>query len=236
MKYSRYKSRDPFSYALGIAPVISLLESQPKSANAVIVSEKISDSAAYEKILKLCEYAKISLNFNDKMVSRIGGNDSVHAVAQFTKHKSTLDQNKNHLVLVNPSDMGNIGTILRSAVAFNIEDVAIIKPAADYYDPKVVRSSMGAIFYTRIEPFSSFEKYSEKYPNRALLMFSLKGGKELSKTQLIGRYSLVFGNEGEGLSDEIIALGNPVYIPQNRKVDSLNLSTAVGIALYHSQL
>ena len=50
----------------------------------------------------------------------------------------------NHIVLVNPSDMGNLGTIIRTAVGFGFTDIGIISPAVDAYNPKVIRGSMGS--------------------------------------------------------------------------------------------
>ena len=55
----------------------------------------------------------------------------------------------NHVVLVNPGDMGNMGTIIRTMLGFNYSNLAIIKPGVDVFDPRVIRASMGALFNTR---------------------------------------------------------------------------------------
>lgn len=57
----------------------------------------------------------------------------------------------NHVVLVNPSNAGNLGTIIRSCIGFGVEDIAIILPAVDLFDPKTIRASMGAKAKIRIE-------------------------------------------------------------------------------------
>ena len=64
----------------------------------------------------------------------------------FSKYKGEVKKGESHLVLVNPEDGGNLGTMIRTALAFDIHDVAIIRPADDVFDPKVIRSSMGSIF------------------------------------------------------------------------------------------
>jgi TrmH family RNA methyltransferase len=141
---------------------------------------------------------------------------------------------KSHLVLVNPSNMGNMGTILRSCLAFGIHDVAIISPAPDIMNPKVIRSSMGAIFSLRIKYYDSFDEYRKLYQKHEVFTFMLDGKKPLSaadapKPEL---YSLVFGNEATGLPEEFLHKGTSVIIPESPEVDSLNITIAVGIGLF----
>lgn len=63
-------------------------------------------------------------------------------------------------MLHHPSDSGNLGTILRTALGFGLKNIAIIRPAVDSDDPRVVRASMGAAFSLNIRHFDSFEQYS----------------------------------------------------------------------------
>ena len=60
-----------------------------------------------------------------------------------------------------PSDMGNLGTIIRTAVGFGCTDIGIISPAVDAYNPKVIRGSMGSFFKVNLQYFDSFEEYKE---------------------------------------------------------------------------
>ena len=64
----------------------------------------------------------------------------------FKKHESVLAMDRPHVVLVNPSDMGNLGTIIRTAVGFGLPDLAIIRPGAAICHPKTVRASMASLF------------------------------------------------------------------------------------------
>jgi len=141
-------------------------------------------------------------------------------------------------VLVNPADKGNLGTILRTATAFGIENIAIISPAADIYDPKVVRASMGALFHVNFCYFEKFEDYQKAFcgTNRNLIPFMLDG-QPINKVAADLKdsdysFSLIYGNESSGLPAEFLQIGTPARIMHSNNVDSLNLPMAVGIGLY----
>ena len=140
-----------------------------------------------------------------------------------------------HIVLHHISDAGNLGTILRAALGFGYRDIAIIRPATDVYDPKVIRASMGAIFSLRVKEYDDFDAYRQEFPGHMAYPFMLDGSRSLPDV-LAGDtpkvYSLVFGNEGSGLPAEFAQLGQPVRIPSNEKIDSLNLSIAAAIGIY----
>ena len=126
--------------------------------------------------------------------------------------------------------MGNLGTIIRSAVGFGILNIAIIKPAVDLFSPKVIRSSMGAIFNVNIEYFDDFNAYLKE--KRNCYPFMLKATTSLSKVIIKEPYSLIFGPEASGLDDSYLNVGCPLIIRHNNTIDSLNLDNAVSIALY----
>ncbi|MCK9368857.1 TrmH family RNA methyltransferase [Candidatus Dojkabacteria bacterium] len=130
--------------------------------------------------------------------------------------------------------MGNIGTIIRTMSGFGINDLALIRPAADIFDPMIVRSAMGALFQTRFMYFDSFEKYFEMYKEHNKYMLMLKGAKEIEKVQFKKPYSLVMGNESSGLPEQYAKFGETVFIPHLKTIDSLNLSIATAISIYVS--
>ena len=124
---------------------------------------------------------------------------------------------------------------MRSMAAFSFKDLAIITPAADRYNPKVIRSSMGSAFFVRQQTFSSFEEYLKAYP-RKFYPFMLQTNRGLKSLELKeSKYALVFGNEARGL-DRSFLNENAIKIEQLGEVDSLNLPTAVAIALYEAGL
>ncbi|MBR1939152.1 TrmH family RNA methyltransferase, partial [Candidatus Saccharibacteria bacterium] len=161
--------------------------------------------------------------------------DDCLLIAEFTKFSTPLNPQKPHIVLVNPSDAGNLGTIMRSATAFGFEDIAIITPAVDNFAPKSIRASMGAAFHLNIASFPSIEAYRKAFSSRPLLAFMLNNtAQQLSEAAQTAPdcYSLVFGNEASGLPAEFADFCTPVFIPQSESVDSLNLSVAASIALF----
>ena len=228
----KYKKSFSHSYTLGPFPTFELLKSQPERADAVYYSESFNQK---EKLENLCRDLNIPTFCSDKKLQRISDKEVLYAAAAFHKYDMTLNADAPHIVLVNPSDMGNLGTILRTALGFGILDIAVIEPGADIFHPKTVRASMGALFSMRCARFQSFEEYIGQYSgNRDMFPFMLEGGTELTpKTcPLSPCYSLIFGNEASGLPESFKNIGRPLFIPQSEMVDSLNLSIAVGIGTY----
>lgn len=171
---------------------------------------------------------------SDKAFNKIASKENAHVIGVFSKFDNTLDPKENHLVMVNPSDMGNLGNAMRSLLAFGYHDLALITPCADKFNPKVVRASMGALFKIRIEEFSSFDEYISKYP-REFYPFVLDTSKPLHEVTFQKPCSLVFGNEATGLPPEIHNHNN-VRIEQSDEVDSLNLTTSIAIGLYELKM
>lgn len=92
----------------------------------------------------------------DKALSRISGKDNCFAAAVFSKFEDDLRPDKPHIVLHHPSDSGNVGTIFRTALGFDVQDIAVIRPCVDVFDPKTVRASMGSIFQLRLHVYDDF--------------------------------------------------------------------------------
>jgi TrmH family RNA methyltransferase len=144
-----------------------------------------------------------------------------------------LAEGESHVVLVNPSDPGNLGTICRAMLGFGFTNLGVIKPASDIFDPKTIRASMGAVFQMNFQYFPSFEEYRKNF-KRNIYVFMTDGVKKLGELAFQKSYALVFGNEGAGLGQEFKKFGESVKIPQSDKVDSLNLAVAVGVSLYEA--
>ena len=230
----KYSKNNDTSYALGTTLTIEMLKRKKSVAKRVYINPKQKRDETFDKLVSLAREAKIPVILNnEKIFTALSGKDNVMAIGEFMKFESKLDEKKNHLVLVNPSNMGNLGTILRSGAAFEIGGIAIIKPAADCFDPKCVRSSMGAIFSLPFRYYSSFEEYEKEFPNHHLYPFMLQAKTELRAAKKQEPYSLVFGNEATGLPAEYLKKGDPLIIAQSSEIDSLNLDNAVSIGLYH---
>jgi RNA methyltransferase, TrmH family len=226
-----YKKEMDYSYTLGAFPTFELIKAKPKEVRKVLIDTSFTDQ---EKLVNLCEEKKIPVEFNNKLITKLSEKDNCYVAGIFNKYDSELRPDRPHIVLVNPSNMGNLGTILRTAVGFGIYDIAIILPGADIYNPKTVRSSMGAMFRLNFHLYQSFEEYQKQFTNHEFFTFMLNGENTLTlqdcpKAEL---YSLIFGNEATGLDDSFLKVGRSIFIPQSPDVDSLNLTIAVGIGAY----
>lgn len=226
-----YKKAADYSYTLGAFPTIEMIKSRVPNVREVYVHSAFTDT---EALRALCFERNIPVYVNDKWIAKLSDKENVFVIGVFEKYIQQLDASKSQLVLVNPSNMGNMGTILRTAAGFGIHDIAFINPAADVFHPKTVRASMGALFRLRHEYFESFAEYRDKNPNQEIFTFMLNGKKTLTiedcpKPKL---FSLVFGNEAAGLDDSFLSVGTSVIIPQSAEVDSLNLTIAVGIGTF----
>jgi TrmH family RNA methyltransferase len=230
----KYGKKADYTYSLGPFPTFELLNCHPEYLEEIVVSSQIKPEME-EKAAALCEKHQIPLLHSDKTLEKIREKEACVMAGVLQKYEDSIDFYKNHVVLVNPSDMGNLGTIIRTCVGFGITNLAVIEPCADLFHPKVIRASMGALFSIHAERFSSFEDYFHKAGmKRDCYPFMLTGSVSLSELRREqGRtYSLIFGNESSGLPDSFAKLGQPVRIRHSDRIDSLNLSMAAGIALY----
>lgn len=232
-KYASYKKSADYSYTLGIFPTLELLQERPERVQAVFVAANHKNSQGLQRIQTLCAQHHILCQEDAKTLRRLAKADNCYAVAIFKKFNTTLSAGVPHVVLVNPDDAGNLGTIMRTMLGFGHHDLAIIAPAADCFDPKTVRASMGAVFKMRVAYFKDIAAYQARFGHH-LYPFMLEGTNVLSDVRFASPYSLVFGNEGSGLPAEFAQLGTPVRIEQNNEIDSLNLAVSVAVALYKS--
>ncbi|MDF2698877.1 MAG: TrmH family methyltransferase [Haloplasmataceae bacterium] len=234
IKYKTYKKDFDYSYTLGIFLTIELLNQKPESVIEVLLSSQTQNSTGVAKIIDICHAKNIPFEMNDKMISILSPKENCYAIGIFKKYDCSLDKLKNHIVLVNPGDSGNLGTIIRTALGFDINQLAIIRPGVDIFDPKSVRASMGALFNINFVYFDSFEDYQNNYLNHDIFTFMLNAKIKIHdiKPDLNKPFSLVFGNESSGLDPKFASVGTSVIIPHNQSIDSLNLSIATGIAIY----
>ena len=228
----KYSKDLDYSYTEGFFPTFEMIKFKKDAFRMVYVATDAVDSDGYQKLKSLVPADKIVVS--DKAFNKIASKENAHVIGVFSKFDNTLDPKENHLVMVNPSDMGNLGNAMRSLLAFGYHDLALITPCADKFNPKVVRASMGALFKIRIEEFSSFDEYISKYP-REFYPFVLDTSKPLHEVTFKKPCSLVFGNEATGLPPEIHNHNN-VRIEQSDEVDSLNLTTSIAIGLYELKM
>lgn len=232
MNYKSYNKDNNFSYTFGAFPTYELLTKKPDLAIEIIVHEKLEKSSDIDGILSVAKSRNIPITQNGKLLEKLSKKGNVYIMGVFKKYTQTLSKKSNHILLNNPSDMGNLGTIIRGMLGFGYENLALITPCIDHFDPRVIRASMGAIFSINIQTFSSFEEYQKNYSNYQY-PFMLKATETLQSIEKKATpHTLIFGNEATGLPDNFLKIGTPLIIKQSEKIDSFNLSMSVTIACY----
>lgn len=159
------------------------------------------------------------------------------AVCEMSTTKlSDIVTNGKYLLLDNLQDPGNVGTIIRSALAFNIDKVFISSDSADIYSPKVIRGSMGAIFKLQIEIVDNISNSIEELKASGVKVYAAaldKAAKTVDKSLFVDSSAVVFGNEGNGLQEEVLSVCDGVIIiPMNAGSESLNVGVAAGIIMW----
>lgn len=229
-----YRRELDYSYAPGIFPSLECMLKRPEAVRRLLVSAKGRDSEGVKKLIALAEERHIRVEEADKALGRISGKENCFAAAVFEKQLAVLSETEDHVVLHHIADQGNLGTILRTALGFGWHDLAVIRPAADANDPKVVRASMGALFSLRVREYEDFDAYRRDFPRHAAYPFMLDGAADLDEAAAGAQRpcALIFGNEGAGLPPEFQNVGRPVRIASSDEVDSLNLAVAAAIGMY----
>ncbi|MEQ1589356.1 MAG: RNA methyltransferase [Gallionella sp.] len=147
---------------------------------------------------------------------------------------ATISDNRLALLLEDIQDPGNLGSILRSAAAAGCDAVFLSQGCTDAWSPKVLRAAMGGHFALHIYEHQNLPDVARQF-NGTLLATSLQTTYSLYDSDLTGKVkvALMMGNEGAGLSDELLNLATQkISIPMSGKVESLNVAAATAICLF----
>lgn len=150
------------------------------------------------------------------------------------KKDNKLDLNKNILILDNIQDPGNLGTIIRSSVAFNINNIILSNNSVDLYNSKVLRSTQGMLFYINIvrENINNIIDIL-KDNNYIIYGTDVNNGIDINDVKNNKKYAIIMGNEGSGIEDSIKnKIDKNIYIKMNNNCESLNVAVSASIILY----
>ena len=168
---------------------------------------------------------------NDEVLRKLANSDNPEGIVfvceQLEPRKDKKDYHK-IVYLDQINDPGNLGTILRTAVAFNYDAVILSKSSVDLYNEKVVAASKGSIFM--IDAFyDDINNYVDKYQ---IIASALDDAVSLETVKKPKDFILVLGNESHGVSEEVLKLADTVVkIDMNDDIDSLNVAVAGGILM-----
>ena len=141
--------------------------------------------------------------------------------------------NGNVLVLDGVQDPGNLGTIIRSSIAFNVDTIILSNDSVDLYNTKVLRATEGMIFNINIIRRDLEEVLPTLKDKYTIYTTNVVNGTELDSIKVNKPFALIMGSEGNGVKDNIASYANEsVYINMNDKCESLNVGVATSIILY----
>ena len=140
------------------------------------------------------------------------------------------------LALCSLRDPGNLGSVIRSAVAFGVEHIVMSADSADIYNPKTVRSAMGSLFKVKVSVVSDFNSFVTAAIHNGRRVFAAElseGAKSLKDIDVCTNDIFMIGNEGHGIPTDTSSLcSGSIYIPISEKTESLNASVAAAVFMW----
>ena len=188
----------------------------------------------YNSIIK--EYNDLVIIVSDEIIKSLTSavtNQGIVAVAKIREPKPISLKN-NLIVLDRLQDPGNLGTIIRSSVASGYMDIVLVD-SVDPYNDKTIRSASGTIFYPNFikmkqDEFNEFVKIS----GINLVIADMDGESIYGDFNVNSPYAIVVGNEGQGVSDEMLSLPHQkISIPMANVVESLNAGVSASVIMFH---
>lgn len=166
------------------------------------------------------------------VMKKISDMESVSEYYGVCNYIEESDIGKRILILDDVQDPGNLGTIIRSAVAFNFDTIVLSEKSVSLYNPKVIRSSKGMIFKKNII-VRDILKFIDTLDDYLILGTRVSGGENIRDKEVYEKVALIVGNEGQGVREEILdKCHGYLYIPMNSECESLNVGVASAILMY----
>ena len=183
------------------------------------------------KGLKGVEQYLVTKDIMEKISSQVNP-EGIVAVCHKKEEKISEDANK-LVYLDNINDPGNMGTLIRTALALGYDGLVYSSNSVDIYNEKVIASSKGAIFKL---PLVCADDIKEVFPKHKIIVSALSNNSvSLDKIDKVNQFILVLGNETHGVRKELLETADYVVkIPMNN-IDSLNVAVAGGILMYELQ-
>lgn len=172
-------------------------------------------------------------NVTENVMKKLTSLTNIPKYLAVAKKQEEKEIKGNILILDNIQDPGNLGTIIRSCVAFGIDTIVASKETVDVYNSKVIRASEGAIFNLNyvIKDLDVFLRtIKNKY---TIYTTNVEVGTSLKEINRKEPFAIIMGNEGNGVRKEISNYAtDTIYIPISNKMESLNVGVATSIILY----
>lgn len=237
----KHRPGDATTYALGEWSVLEALRHRPACVEAVALDPELA-GARREGVLLAAAAAGVPAHDDARTVRSLRHRSDALAVALLRAEDDRLEPDRHHLVLAGTRNPGNLGSALRSALGFDVRDVALVASPLDAWSPHVLRASLGARFALRVARFDDWAAYRRRHPDQHAVAFAAsrpdRPATPLPAWRWTSPSALAFGPEWAGDGASTVAEGPlpgdlpRVAIPQHADLESHNLAVAVGIALY----
>ena len=168
----------------------------------------------------------------EAVMKKLSGLENAPKVHAIVKKNVTNNIKGNVIILDNLKDPGNIGTIIRSAVAFNYETIIISPNSADVYNIKTIRATEGMLYKINIV-IKNLNEIIPDLKNKGYKIVGTDVQKGSHPYKISGAHALIIGSEAKGMSDDVKKLCDEFfYIPMSEKCESLNAGVSASILMY----
>ena len=221
--------------------VTHIFISESRYAKCFDLPKKALSDKKYEntEIVRLSDdvFGKISTEKSPQgVISVIKHLDFFRKLDIIYKEEFFLNANERALALCSVRDPGNLGSVIRSAVAFGVDHIILSSDCADLYNPKTVRSAMGSLFKVKATVVGNVEEFTRiarECGRRVFAAELTERAVSLSDLELKDTDIFMIGNEGHGIPKSVsdVATGS-VYIPISARTESLNASVAAAVFMW----
>ncbi len=237
LKEKKYR-KEYNEYIIEGAKIVEEAIIEKAKIKQIIISEDAINSELIQKHLKeelqKIDYIQVTPNIF-KLISGVEKPQGVLAIVEKDKQGEKIDINQEIILALDDlQDPGNLGTIIRTADSVGLNQILISKGTVAPYSPKVIRSTMGAIFRVKIIECENLKETLEelKKNNFKIMVTDLNTDKSIYDIKL-QKNVIIIGNEANGVSEEIRNISDTkAIIPMFGKTESLNASVATGVILY----
>ena len=193
------------------------------------------------ELLAGCEYETVADEVFDAIAETVTpqGVIAVVRMPEYSVGDMIAGDTTRLLLLESLRDPGNLGTILRTAEAAGMSGIILSADSVDVFNPKVVRSTMGAILRVPFYYAEDFPKLLTELRERGVKLYAahLQGSVPYTEAAYGDRVGILIGNEANGLSDGVTELSDVrIRIPMDGQAESLNAAVAAAILMYHLRM
>ncbi len=226
LKQKKYRTQTGTFLAEGYRNVCDSI--QKAAPRMVFLQQGFSDSVPE------CENTYL---VTKEVMREISDTDTPQGVAAVFEIPPEQEVTSSKILLLNGvSDPGNMGTILRTALATGFTDVILDEQCADVYSPKVIRSAMSAVFSLNLIRKKTLEDSIASLQTKGYLIYAAALSDKavsLYDTDFSENTALLFGSEANGISETLLKLTDVTYmIPMAKEIESLNVAVAAGVSMY----